>query len=218
MALFQKQPIREELVVPYTLSMPSSKTALIVGLGNPGDNYVRTRHNMGFMALDFFAAQQGFPVWKDNKKWQASVTEHNIGGTRTILLKPATFMNDSGRSVQAVAAFYKIAPIDIVVVHDELSIDFGQIRTRIGGQAAGHNGIKSIMAAIDENFGRIRVGIKNDTTAKVDASNFVLGQFSKVEQSYLEDIHGEVAGILTEYLYGGKLPHDTRSIVFDYAD
>lgn len=218
MALFQKQPIREELVVPYTLSMTATKTVLIVGLGNPGDEYAKTRHNVGFMALDYFGSHNNFDAWKETKKWSAAITERTVGSTRVILAKPQTFMNDSGRSVQAIAGFYKIAVSDVVVIHDELSIDFGQVRTRVGGQSAGHNGIKSIMAAIGDNFGRIRIGIKNELSAKTDASSFVLSAFSRIEQSYLDDICGEASGILTEYIYGGQLPHDTRSIVFDYED
>lgn len=218
MALFQKSPIRDELVLPYTLSMSASKTLLIVGLGNPGDEYKLTRHNIGFLALDYFASKNNFPAWKTDKKWHGEMCESTMGSTRVILLKPSTYMNESGRSVQAIAQFYKLTSSDIVVVHDELSIDFGQIRTRVGGQSAGHNGIKSLIGVLGDQFGRVRVGVQNDKTAKTDASAFVLAKFSRVEQSYLEDIYGEIGGILTERIYGGSLPNDTRSIVFDYAD
>lgn len=218
MALFQKSLIRDELVLPYTLNMSASKTLLIVGLGNPGDEYKLTRHNVGFLALDYFASKNDFPAWKADKKWHGETCESTMGSSRVILLKPGTYMNESGRSVQAVAQFYKIAASDIVVVHDELSIEFGQIRTRAGGQSAGHNGIKSLMSILGDQFGRVRVGVKNDKTAKTDASAFVLAKFNRVEQSYLEDIYVEVGGILTERIYGGSLPNDTRSIVFDYED
>jgi PTH1 family peptidyl-tRNA hydrolase len=170
------------------------------------------------VGLDWFAGKNEFSDWREDKKFKGFIAEKTLGPVRVILLKPSTFMNLSGESVQAVANFYKIAPERIVVVHDELSIAFGQIRNRVGGQAAGHNGIKSVIQHIGENFGRVRIGIKDEFSKVTDTSKFVLAKFSKVEQSYLDDIFGEVNGILTEYTYGGELPNDTRSIVFDYGD
>ena len=100
-----------------------------------------------------------------------------------------------------------------MAVHDELAIPFGQIRNRVGGQAAGHNGIKSLIQHIGPNFGRIRIGIKNSLSAKKDTSDFVLSNFTKKEQEYIPDLIGEVEGIMTEYIYGGELPLDTRKII-----
>ncbi|MFO0882240.1 MAG: aminoacyl-tRNA hydrolase [Candidatus Saccharimonadales bacterium] len=217
MGLFQKQPYQLKQNLPYTISMATT-AVLIVGLGNPGDEYNGTRHNIGFMALDWFAKKNEFSDWREDNKYKGYIAEKTLGSVRVILLKPSTFMNLSGESVQAVANFYKIPPERIVVVHDELSIAFGQIRNRIGGQAAGHNGIKSVIQHIGDNFGRVRVGIKDEFSKITDTSKFVLAKFTKVEQSYLDDIYTEVNGILTEYIYGSELPNDTRSIVFDYGD
>lgn len=218
MALFQRQPIQLSQNLPYSVSFATS-TVLIVGLGNPGKEYDLTRHNVGFMAIDDFAESNDFSPWQDDKKFKGFVCEKTLGSTRVILLKPNTFMNLSGESAQALANYYRIDVPRIVAVHDELSIPFGQIRTRIGGQAAGHNGVKSLIQHLGKDFGRVRIGIQNDTTStKTDTSSFVLGKFSKIEQSYLADISGEVNGILTEYIFGNILPHDTRSIVFDYDE
>lgn len=203
--------------IPYSISI-TANTVLIIGLGNPGKEYTMTRHNAGFMALDAFALANEFEPWQEQKKWQGSTTEKTMGNTRVILLKPNTFMNLSGESAQAIAHFYNIDIAHIVAIYDELSIPFGQIRSRVGGQSAGHNGVKSLIQHLGADFGRIRIGIKNDIAAKADASNFVLGKFTKVEQSYLSDIFTEVNGIITEYIYGNTLPSDTRSIMFDYAE
>ena len=212
MALFQRKPIELKQNLPYSISFATS-TVLLVGLGNPGKEYDITRHNVGFMALDSFAAANEFGPWVEDKKFKGQVSDKTLGSTRVILFKPTTFMNLSGEAVQAIASFYRIDSQRITVVHDELSIPFGQIRNRIGGQAAGHNGIKSIIQHIGTDFGRIRIGIKNDISAKADASNFVLGKFTKEEQTHMPMLLTEVNGIVTEYIYGGELPLDTRKIM-----
>lgn len=217
MGLLARQPIQLNQKLPYSISIATA-TVLIVGLGNIGKEYEKTRHNVGFMAIDAFAEKNDFTSWQEDKKFKGFICEKTLGATRVILLKPTTFMNVSGEAVQAVASFYKIDPERIVVIHDELSITFGQIRNRVGGQAAGNNGIKSIIQHIGPNFGRIRIGIKDEFSKIPDASKFVLGKFNSVEKSYLEDIFIEVNGILTEYIYGGELPKDTRSIVFEYGE
>jgi PTH1 family peptidyl-tRNA hydrolase len=122
-------------------------------------------------------------------------------------------MNLSGESVQAVAAFYKIPVENIVVLHDELDIDFGQIRMRMGGSAAGHNGIKSVSKHMGENYGRIRIGIGPKQPEQIDSSHFVLQKFNTDEQAKLGDLSREVNAIVTEFIYGGELPHDTRSFI-----
>lgn len=136
-----------------------------------------------------------------------------MGSTRVILLKPNTFMNLSGESAQALASFYHIDIAQIVAIYDELSIPFGQIRNRVGGQSAGHNGVKSLIQHLGADFGRIRIGIKNNIASKADASNFVLGKFTKSEQTHLPALLTEVNGIATEFIYGGTLPLDTRKIL-----
>jgi PTH1 family peptidyl-tRNA hydrolase len=212
MALFQRQPINLKQNLPYTISI-STSTVLIVGLGNPGKEYSNTRHNIGFMALDSFAETNNFDKWVENKKFKGHVTSKNLGTVRVILFKPSTFMNLSGEAVQAIASFYQVDSKRIVVVHDELAIPYGQIRNRIGGQAAGHNGIKSIIQHIGVDFGRIRVGIKNDLSSIADTSSFVLSNFSKEERELIPQLLNEINSIITEYVFGGELPLETRKII-----
>ena len=211
MGLFQRQPVEIKQNLPYSLSY-NLKTVLIVGLGNPGQEHNKTRHNIGWHVVDDFAAKNEFPAFQDHVKFKGFTTEKTIKQTKVILLKPGTYMNDSGQAVQAVASFHKIPPSDIVTVYDELSIPFGQIRTRVGGQSAGHNGVKSLIQHVGHDFGRIRIGIKNDISSKADASSFVLGKFTKIEQENLAALTNEASALLTEYIYGGSLPSDTRTI------
>src|SRR5579864_8169679 len=142
MPFLQKKPQVSSSLPLYTLGL--QKTTLIVGLGNVGQQYIGTRHNIGFHCLEAFAKATEFPDWIEKKDLKGQLTSQTLGDRRVILMKPTTMMNLSGEAVQATANFYKIAPQDIVVVHDELDIDFGQIRTRVGGSDAGHNGVKSI--------------------------------------------------------------------------
>jgi len=211
MALFQKKEIAGSSVPLYTLGL--AKTVLLVGLGNPGKEYDGTRHNVGFACLDAFVKAQDFPAWITKKDLKSLVSSGTVGSTRVIAIKPTTFMNRSGEAVQAAAAFYKILPEQIVVIHDELDIPFGQIRTRMGGGSAGHNGIKSLLQHIDENFGRIRIGVRNDIADQADSADFVLGKFTKDENSHLTDLTRETTAILTEYLVSGRLPAETRTIL-----
>ncbi|HEY1064419.1 MAG TPA: aminoacyl-tRNA hydrolase [Candidatus Saccharimonadales bacterium] len=195
-------------------SMGLGKTVLLVGLGNPGNEYTLTRHNIGFYVLDTFVEDTGeMGPWSDKKDFKGQISTGQLGQTRVIALKPSTFMNVSGESVQAVAAFYKIGADDILVVHDELDVDFGQIRLRRGGSSAGHNGIKSVTQHLGENYGRVRVGIGPKRPAQIDSADFVLQRFSTDEQSQLLALGREASAILNEYVYGGELPHETRSFI-----
>lgn len=212
MALFQRQPIELSQSLPYTLSL-NTQTILVVGLGNPGKEYNLTRHNIGFYVLDDFAQDNEFPVFKDHSKFKGLVSEKTLGQTKVILLKPGTFMNNSGESVQSVASYHKVAPSEIICIYDELSIPFGQIRMRVGGQPAGHNGIKSLIQHIGHDFGRVRIGIKNELSEKANDSDFVLGKFTKTEQEHLKTLSNEACNVITEFIYSKKLPHDTRSII-----
>lgn len=208
MGLFQKNPfVQAEQQALYSLGQ--EKTVLIVGLGNKGKKYDGTRHNIGFACVEAFALAHEFPIWQNKKDLKSQITSKTLGGTRVMLAKPQTFMNLSGEAVRAVARFYKIHDNDIVVVHDELDIPFGQIRMRIGGSAAGHNGLKSLLQHIDEIFGRIRIGIKAET--KMDPVDFVLAKFSKEEKPLIKPLTREVVSILTEYVYKGELEPETRS-------
>lgn len=209
MALLQKRPITDTLTPLYTLQ--ASKTVLLVGLGNIGEEYDNTRHNIGFTCLDFFAAENDFDPWINKKDLKSLITQKTLGSTRVILAKPTTFMNLSGEAIQAIASFYKIDPAHIVVIADELDIPFGQIRARSGGGAAGHNGIKSAIQHLGEDFGRLRIGIGPKTHEQMDSADFVLAKFTKEEQARIPDLNREVTALLTETIYGDALQSETRS-------
>ena len=212
MALFQKNPFTSKEAKPlYTIGL--SSTVLIVGLGNPGKEYEQTRHNIGFMCLDDFVVKNDFPQWIEKKDLKCRITDHNLGGTRVIAIKPTTYMNLSGEAVQAVASFYKVPASKILAIHDELDIPFGQIRMRWGGSDAGHNGIKSIIQHLGEEFGRIRVGIGPKQPEQIDSADFVLSKFNKEEIAQITKLTNEVSSILTEYTFSGQLPHDTRNFI-----
>ena len=130
---------------------------LVVGLGNPGPRYAKTRHNVGFIAIDEIARRHGFPAFRD--RFKGELSEGVIGGEKRLLLKPQTFMNASGESVLATATFYKIRPADIVVIHDEIDLKPGKLRVKRGGGAAGHNGLRSIDALFGADYWRVRVGV-----------------------------------------------------------
>jgi len=153
---------------------------LLVGLGNPGARYERTRHNIGFMAADAIVRRHGLPPFK--AKFQGEVTEGLIGGVKTLVLKPQTFMNLSGDSVGAAARFYKIEPKEIAVLHDELDLAPGKMRVKQGGGAAGHNGLRSIDAALGPDYWRVRLGIGHPG-AKELVLTYVLQNFASDEQS-----------------------------------
>lgn len=213
MALFQKKPLAGSSMPLYTLGL--NKTILLVGLGNPGKQYEGTRHNIGFACIDAFAAANDFPQWITKKDLKSEVTAANLGSSRVILMKPTTYMNLSGVAAQSVLHFYKVPFDQVVVIHDELDIPFGQIRLRLGGSSAGHNGIKSLIEHIGEGFGRVRIGIGNDAAKQMDGADFVLQKFSKDEQAQLSGLTREVSSILSEYVFGNGLPAETRSFLVD---
>src|SRR6056297_3873976 len=158
---------------------------LFVGLGNPGAKYARNRHNIGFMALDRIASDHGFAPWK--AKFQGEVTEGRLGSDKVLLLKPGTFMNRSGQSVQAAMQFYKLEPSDVVVFHDELDLAPGKCRVKEGGGHAGHNGLRSIHAAIGAEYVRVRLGIGHPGH-KDAVSGYVLHDFAKADRDWLDDL------------------------------
>jgi PTH1 family peptidyl-tRNA hydrolase len=213
MALFQRKPQVSDPVNYVTLGL--NKTLLIVGLGNIGAQYDNTRHNVGFACVDAFVQKNDLGGWTDKKDLKCQLASGQIGDSRVIVIKPTTLMNLSGEAVLAVAQFYKIPTQLIVVVHDELDIDFGQIRTRIGGSSAGHNGIKSVSKLLgDETYGRIRVGIGPKKPAQMDSADFVLQKFSDKEQTDMPALLKEATAILSEYTYGSQLATETRSFIF----
>ncbi len=163
---------------------------LFVGLGNPGEKYARNRHNVGFMALDRIAERHGFPAWR--RKFQGAAVEGTIGGGRVLLLKPQTYMNDSGQSVGESARFLKLSEADIVVFHDELDLAPGKIRVKTGGGNAGHNGLRSITAHLGNEYVRVRIGIGHPG-AKDAVTPYVLHDFAKVEEAWLEPVLDAIA-------------------------
>lgn len=196
----------------YTVGL--NKTILLVGLGNPGKDYELTRHNVGFLCVDEFVSKTDeMEDWLQKKDLKCLVSSGRIGDARVIAIKPTTFMNLSGEAVRAVMNFYKVNPEYVAVIHDELDIDFGQIRLRVGGSSAGHNGVKSVTGAIGESYGRVRVGVGPKQPAKIKSEDFVLQKFSPEELAQLPNLKREVAAILSEYIHGGELPHDTRNFL-----
>lgn len=158
---------------------------LFVGLGNPGDKYSGNRHNIGFMAVERIARAHRFSPWR--KKFNALVCDGSIGAVRVTLLKPETFMNDSGRSVGEAMRFLKIEPADVVVFHDELDLMPNKIKVKSGGGNAGHNGLRSISAHIGNEYPRVRIGIGHPGS-KDAVVHYVLNDFAKAERAWVSDM------------------------------
>lgn len=159
---------------------------LIFGLGNPGSNYDGTRHNVGFMALDELAAREGVE-FAEKPKFKAFIAECNLAGEKVLLAKPSTFYNLAGESYRSLLDFYKLTPEDTLVIHDELALPFGTVRTRVGGSDAGNNGIKSVNLHGGTASNRIRVGVANEQRAIIGDTDFVLGRFSVEEREVLTE-------------------------------
>lgn len=158
---------------------------LIVGLGNPGTKYAGNRHNIGFMAVDRIAADHGYSPWKS--KHQGEVSEGRFGSERAVLLKPTTYMNNSGQSVQAAMRFYKLEPADVIVLHDEIDLAPGKVRHKQGGGHAGHNGLRSIHAHIGPDYARLRLGVGHPGQ-KERVPGYVLSDFAKADADWLDDV------------------------------
>lgn len=158
---------------------------LLVGLGNPGPKYAGNRHNIGFMALDRIASDHGFSPWRS--RFQGSACEGRLGAGKVLLLKPETFMNESGRSVGEAMRFFKLTPQDVVVLHDELDLAPGKLRCKSGGGHAGHNGLRSIHAHIGDSYDRVRIGIGHPGN-KAAVSGYVLRDFAKADADWLDDL------------------------------
>jgi PTH1 family peptidyl-tRNA hydrolase len=163
------------------------------------------------MCLDYFAEKNDFASWHLKKELKCEITTQTLGDARVMLCKPQTFMNLSGEAVQAVQHFYKIDNAHTIVVHDELDVNFGQLRVRTGGSSAGNNGIKSITQHVGEDYSRVRVGIGPKHPEQIDAADFVLQDFDKTEQGKLTAMQREVAALLSEYAYGSQVMAETRS-------
>lgn len=158
---------------------------IFTGLGNPGAKYAHNRHNIGFMALDQIASDHGFSPWRS--KFQAELSEGRLGGEKVILLKPQTFMNNSGQSVGEALRFHKLDPADLTVFHDELDLAPGKLRLKTGGGHAGHNGLRSIHAHIGPDYDRVRLGIGHPGH-KDRVAGYVLHDFPKSDETWLDDL------------------------------
>lgn len=158
---------------------------LFVGLGNPGPKYSRTRHNIGFMAVDQIARDHGFPAFRS--KFQGEITEGRVGSERVILLKPQTFMNLSGQSVGEAMRFYKLTPDDITIFHDEIDLAPNKVRLKTGGGHAGHNGLRSVHQHIGPDYHRVRLGVGHPGR-KEAVPGYVLHDFAKADENWLDDV------------------------------
>jgi PTH1 family peptidyl-tRNA hydrolase len=164
---------------------------LLVGLGNPGPEHSRQRHNVGFMAVEAIAARHRIAPWR--RRLRGEVAEGSLGAERVVLLKPMTYMNESGRSVGEAVRFYKLPLTDVIVLHDELDLAAGKVRVKLGGGVAGHNGLRSLAAGLgSRDFWRVRIGIGHPGD-KERVLGHVLGDFHKSELPWVEEMLAAIA-------------------------
>ena len=165
-------------------------THLIVGLGNPGPEYVGSRHNIGFMALDVLAGKIKAGIWQ--RKFKGEIASASLDGAPCALLKPMTFMNLSGESVGEALRFYKLPPEAVIVFHDDMDLLPGKIKVKQGGGAAGHNGLKSLDAHIGQDYWRVRLGVGHPGD-RDQVTDYVLGHFAKADKAWLEPLLAALA-------------------------
>lgn len=178
-------------------------THIVAGLGNIGKTYERTRHNAGFLAIDYIAEKIGARI--DRVKFHATVAEAEIGGTGVLLMKPTTLMNNSGVAIAEAATFYKIPPENVIILHDEISFDPGIIRIRRKGSAGGHNGLKSIIAHLgSQDFPRIKIGVGKKPSPEYDLADFVLGKFPEDDLKKLSERYPDIHSA-TELIVKGDI-------------
>ena len=185
---------------------------LVVGLGNPGSQYAKTRHNIGFMIVDELASSQNAD-WKLDKKLRAEMTEITLANEKIILAKPQTFMNDSGSAIQKIMQFYKIDPSDIWVVFDDVDVPFGKLKLRQEGSASGHQGVISTISHIGSKFVRVRIGISLNDRAVEPSEVYVLKPFKPEEQKYLPDLIAAAAVWINESLQSIQLTDKVISLL-----
>lgn len=187
---------------------------LIVGLGNVGTQYHNTRHNIGFDVVEMLAITFGKQPKDFVKHGKAAALVLDLNSTHDcMLVKPSTMMNLSGEAVQALAHYYKIEPNDVWVVYDDVDLQFGQLRVRKGGSSAGHNGIKSVMQHLGDDFWRLRLGVANQYLATTPTMQYVLDAFNQEEASKLGDILGGTANYLESSLLKGELTDETLDLI-----
>lgn len=180
---------------------------LVAGLGNVGSQYAQNRHNVGFMVADLIAETYGFAPWK--KKFQGQLADGKVGEDRLLLLKPETYMNLSGQAVGEAARFHKIAPANVLVFHDELDLPAGKIRVKLGGGHGGHNGLRSIDAALTPNYHRVRVGIGRPEH-KEQVHSYVLNDFSQSDRQWLEPLLKSLVKHLPLLLKGDEASYQNK--------
>jgi len=173
---------------------------LIVGLGNIGREYEATRHNFGFLLLDKII--DDYRLMSQGKKFRSEVFSGEINGKKILALKPQTFMNLSGAAVAEAANFYKIAPENIIVLHDDVDLEFGRIKAKIGGGHGGHNGLRSIDEAVGKDYMRIRLGVGRPANKEYSTADYVLGKFSKDELNALEKINEKISKNFAQIMEG----------------
>jgi PTH1 family peptidyl-tRNA hydrolase len=163
---------------------------LFVGLGNPGAKYAHNRHNIGFMLVDEIARRHGFAPWR--RRFQGETAEGTLERERVILLKPMTYMNDSGQAVQEASNFFKLAPNEITVFHDEIELPPAKVRVKVGGGIAGHNGLRSISAHVGNDYRRVRIGVGHPGVKEL-VYGHVLNDFGKDERPWVEALREAIA-------------------------
>ncbi len=177
---------------------------LIVGLGNPGSKYEKTRHNAGFMTVEYLAKHFELGMFKNADRFKSKLLEGNINAENTFLMKPQTFMNLSGEAIKSVMHFYKISLEDLVVIYDDVEIPFGKGRIRSDGSAGGHNGMKSIIKMLGtQEFIRIRIGIKPPDTFKGELEDYVLGKLTKDQEDDMNSVIQKIPNILDTLAFDG---------------
>ena len=176
-------------------------THIIAGLGNPGAKYEKTRHNAGFMAIDALAEELSVKI--NRSKFHSLVAEAELAGAGVLLMKPETFMNNSGVAIGEAAAFYKIPPENVIILHDEISFDPGIMRIRRKGSAGGHNGLKSIIEHLSsDNFPRIKIGVGKKPSPEYDLADFVLGKFAKEDMDLISARFSDINSALRLIVLG----------------
>jgi PTH1 family peptidyl-tRNA hydrolase len=182
---------------------------IIFAQGNPGPQYETTRHNAGFMALDALAGDAAFAP---KPKFFAHIAEVSLAGEKTLLVKPQTFYNETGRAARAILDFYKLTPADLLVIHDDLALPLGTLRVREKGSDAGNNGIKSLNAHLGPDYARLRIGIYNELRDRMHDADFVLGNFSKDEREALQKNIIPKAHELIKSFCGGTLEASSHNL------
>jgi len=183
---------------------------LIIGLGNPEPQYDSTRHNVGFWCLDTYAATHDL-TWKRSDKFRAYITELTVNGEKVILAKPTTFYNLVGESARTIVDFYKIAFEDVLIIHDDLALPLGTIRTRQGGSDGGNNGLKSLGAHLGLDTHRIRVGVWAEHHDQTDKTSVVLGKLSRDEHAFMSKQSPKINQLIDDFISGAFVVTTHRS-------